>query len=148
MKVLLLVLAFVLGILASTVLQGEEIAIKMLKTNNEHRAAQGLGPQQLDPELAKLAQSWSEHMAVTGRYNHSGYPYAEIIFAGPTTVEDAFGGWLNSRAHASIMLGGSTSCGFGHAVGSNGTHYWTGIYSGGDYTPTHRRRLFRRRRWR
>jgi hypothetical protein len=98
----------------------------LLSRTNSHRAMMGRGPVQLNAELSLAAQRHANWMAATGAYQHSGLPYREIIFAGPTSVEAAVQGWIASPAHHGILLSG-TEAGFGYMV-RNGRPYWVGLF--------------------
>lgn len=98
----------------------------LVAQTNAHRSRMGLGPVRLNAEMALAAQRHAQWMADTGAYQHSGLPYAEIIFQGPTSPEAAVQGWIASPAHHSIMLSGS-EVGFGYMV-RNGRPYWVGVF--------------------
>ncbi len=93
---------------------------------NDERARWGLPPVQLDPDLCLAAQEHADWMGDTGYYMHSNLPWAEIIYMGPLTPEDAVNGWIASPPHHRIMLSG-TQAGFGYAV-RNGVTYWVGEF--------------------
>ncbi len=99
---------------------------KLLKLHNEERARWGIEPLRLNPEMCLAAQQHAEWMAQTGYYQHSNLPWAEIIFMGPLTPEDAVSGWIASPPHYSVMLSG-TEAGFGYAV-RDGVTYWVGVF--------------------
>jgi uncharacterized protein YkwD len=105
--------------------KNETIQALLAKTN-AHRASMGIGPVRLDAEMSLAAQRHANWMAETGFYQHSGLPYMEIIFSGPTTVDAAIQGWIASPAHHSIMLSG-TQVGFGYMI-RNGRPYWVGVF--------------------
>lgn len=98
----------------------------LLIRTNAHRAAMGYGPVRLNVEMSLAAQRHANWMADTGYYQHSGLPYMEIIFTGPTSVEAAIQGWIASPAHHGILLSGSEA-GFGYMV-RNGRPYWVGVF--------------------
>jgi uncharacterized protein YkwD len=106
-------------------LQHPTIQALVAKTN-AHRSQMGLGPVKLNADMALAAQRHANWMASTGAYQHSGLPYAEIIFAGPTSADAAIQGWIASPAHHGIMLSGS-EVGFGYMI-RNGQPYWVGVF--------------------
>lgn len=93
---------------------------------NQERIRVGRKPAELDPKLCLAAQKHANWMARTGVYRHSGMPYREIIFAGPTTAQAAIRGWIYSPAHYRILLSGR-KCGFGY-MKQRGRTYWVGLY--------------------
>lgn len=93
---------------------------------NSERQRVGRSAAALNPELCLAAQRHADWMARTGIYRHSGLPYREIIFAGPTSAQAAIRGWIFSPAHYAIMLSGS-ECGFGY-MKRGGRTYWVGLY--------------------
>lgn len=100
--------------------------VSLMAKTNIHRGQMGLGPVRLNREMCLAAQRHATWMADTGMYQHSGLPYAEIIFAGPSTPDAAVQGWVASPAHHGIMLSG-TEVGFGYMV-RNGRPYWVGLF--------------------
>ena len=98
----------------------------LVARTNQHRGQMGRGPVRLNAEMCLAAQRHANWMASTGAYQHSGLPYAEIIFAGPTSPDAAIQGWIASPAHHGIMLSGS-EVGFGYQV-RNGQPYWVGVF--------------------
>jgi len=99
---------------------------QLLSLHNQTRATSGLPPLRLNPRMCVDAQKHAVWMAKTGAYQHSGLPYAEIIFAGPTSPEAAVAGWIASPPHYGIMLSGSEA-GFGYMV-IGGRTYWVGVF--------------------
>jgi uncharacterized protein YkwD len=94
---------------------------------NEERKLHGLEPLVLDPKMCLKAQEHAVWMAETGYYQHSSFPWPEIIFYGPRNAESAVQGWIYSPAHHGIMLGGGTQCGYGYMV-IDGRCYWVGVF--------------------
>jgi len=110
---------------ADWLLQHPTIQSLVAKTN-QHRSQMGRGPVSLNADMCLAAQRHATWMADTGAYQHSGLPYAEIIFNGPTTPDAAIQGWIASPAHHGIMLSGN-EVGFGYMV-RNGRPYWVGVF--------------------
>lgn len=100
--------------------------LELIAKTNQHRAQMGLGPVRINPEMCLAAQRHAQWMAQTGALQHSGLPYAEIIFNGPTTPDGAIQGWIASPAHHGIMLSGN-EVGFGYMV-QNGSPAWVGVF--------------------
>ncbi len=98
----------------------------LVARTNQHRAQMGRGPVTINPEMCLAAQRHATWMADSGAFQHSGLPYMEIIFNGPTSVEGAIQGWIASPAHHNIMLSGS-EVGFGYQL-RNGRPCWVGVF--------------------
>ena len=98
----------------------------LLARANTHRAAMGVGPVRLNADLCLAAQRHAAWMADTGIYQHSGLPYREIIFQGPTSADAAVQGWIASPAHHGILVSGA-EVGFGYMI-RNGQPYWVGVF--------------------
>lgn len=95
--------------------------------SNQQRATYRLPAASLNADMCLFAQRHANWMSSTGRYQHSGGPYAEIIFEGPTNAAWAIQGWMNSPGHREIILGGYHECGFGYQRVGN-RHFWVGVY--------------------
>jgi uncharacterized protein YkwD len=122
---------------------------------NAARARHGLAPLQIDANLNQLCQNWANHMASRRWMYHGGGE--NIIACGQTSCRGAINSWLGSPGHRAFVLGHALVAGWGHAVDSNGRHYWAGAFRSGDGEATvqvntgggsqHTRwRFFRRRR--
>ncbi len=99
---------------------------RLVTLTNQHRAQYGLPPVQINAEMSLSAHRHAGWMADSGALQHSGLPYREIIFLGPTTAEAAIQGWIYSPAHNANMLSGS-EVGFGY-VYRNGRPAWVGVF--------------------
>lgn len=99
---------------------------RLLTLTNQHRAQYGLPQLKLNPEMCLAAQRHAEWMASVQVLQHSGLPWPEIIFLGPTQPEAAIQGWIYSPAHHGIMLSG-TEVGFGYMV-RHGQPAWVGVF--------------------
>lgn len=103
--------------------------VAMVEQSNSHRSQYGLAPHRVSPYLTELAQAHANWMASTGRFQHNyNHNFPEIIYWSVADVPSAFAGWMNSGAHRSIILSGSTHVGYGYAVSANGTPYWCGVF--------------------
>jgi uncharacterized protein YkwD len=103
----------------------------MYKIHCEHRARNGLQPQEISGELCRAAQEWSEYMAKNQYFEHSHYPLAENIAVGKGSANSAMGGWIGSRGHNANLLGGDSQVGFGVSKSADGTRYWTSCHGSG-----------------
>lgn len=117
---------------------------------NAQRAAAGVPPVSLAPELADFARWRSNDMASHNFFAHTtsdgksslqalkdrGISYAlagEILaknnYAESDAANTAISTFLNSSAHKAIMLDGRyTQVGVGYATGSDGMHYFTAVF--------------------
>ena len=80
---------------------------RILHTHNQERQALGLPPLHWDPALAKRAQAWADHLAATGKFEHSpnapGSPLeGENIWGGTSGAffpEDMVKLWIAEKDH-------------------------------------------------
>ncbi|EFA75174.1 hypothetical protein PPL_11248 [Heterostelium album PN500] len=118
------------------------VASKLLNLVNQERAKYGLQPMYADGPLQSAAQAHSNYQAEIQQMTHNdprgeldqrvniygGYYryYAENVFAGPKTEEEAMDGWMHSQLHRDNILNPVLNR-FGGAltVGRNGEYYWT-----------------------
>ena len=103
----------------------------MHASQSEHRKRNGLKPQNLNGELCRAAQEWSEYMAKMGYFEHSHYPVAENIAVGQSTARSCISTWISSGGHNANLLGGDRQVGFGCAKSADGTRYWTSCHGSG-----------------
>jgi uncharacterized protein YkwD len=117
----------------------------LVQLTNAARASNGLPPLAWNPQLACLAQQWSDHMAASGQLMHrdlgslfrnpaySGYhALGENIFEGtPSMTADGMQNvWMNSPDHrANILAGNFSSFGIGVSY-ANGRVWATEDFSG------------------
>lgn len=118
------------------------IATQLLDAHNQSRAAKGLRPLALNPQLVKAAQSHSDFMAARGKLAHSGIgdgsPWDRIAAAGyrmssaaenvawnQQGVNQVMKSWMNSPGHRSNILGAYREFGGAVAYGKDGSPYWT-----------------------
>jgi hypothetical protein len=95
---------------------------------NAVRAAHGLPPVATDPGLCATCQSWSSHLAATGRFHHGGGDH--IIARGQSSAREVIQSWMNSPGHRSWLLSANASVGWGVALGRDGTYTWAGAFGG------------------
>jgi len=69
MKVLLVVACILLGSVLSVDLN--RYRQEILAAHNRMRALHGVGPMKLSGRLNNIAQEWAQHLASTGRFEHS-----------------------------------------------------------------------------
>jgi uncharacterized protein YkwD len=106
------------------------IALEAFDLINAERTEVGAPVLQWDPELAKLAEAWSNYMQETRDFRHSGYPYAECIVEGwgsnefsfLLSGEDVISPWSTSPSHWQILMDKTMHYG---AVGVAGDDYAT-----------------------
>lgn len=107
-----------------------EFEAEVIALTNHHRAAAGAGPVSADETLMTNSQAWSEMMADTEIFEHSGrWNVAENIArhgdanASAATIMDL---WLNSPGHRANLLNPDyTKIGIGTAVSETGDLYAT-----------------------
>jgi hypothetical protein len=84
-----------------------DVAGRLLASHNRERATLGLQPMRWNPELAEGAKDWAEHLASTGRFEHSpdlpGQPLlGENIWGGTPGAyqpEGMVGLWIAEKRH-------------------------------------------------
>lgn len=79
---------------------------RVLAGHNRERNALGIAPLRWDPALATAAQTWADHLAVTGEFEHSpdgvGSPQGENLWAGTHGsygVEAMVDAWIREKRH-------------------------------------------------
>jgi hypothetical protein len=112
---------------------------------NAERAAQGLHPLNLDPNLATAARDHSEDMGLQDYFSHTsldgrtvpqritaaGYfynTYGENIAAGQPTPEAVIDAWMSSSGHRANILNPNfcdIGVGYAYLAGSTYRQYWT-----------------------
>lgn len=115
----------------------------MLSEDTIRRAAHGLAPRKANATLQETAQELANMLAAGAPFSHGvgggmsarldrngwrGQSAAENIAYGSDTAVATFGQWMGSAGHRANILGPYELCGFGHAVGRDGTHYWAADY--------------------
>eukprot|EP00834_Sanchytrium_tribonematis_P003945 NODE_172_length_14331_cov_0.709177.p10 type:complete len:247 gc:universal NODE_172_length_14331_cov_0.709177:10508-9768(-) len=124
----------------------------MLSMVNGLRAANGLSPLSLSPELCSAASQYSQVQADRDEMGHSvdgtdfgkrienqgynGFPTAENVGEGYNSIQDVVNGWLGDEGHrANILSSSSNQIGIGYAKSSSGRLYWTQDFGKGNGTP-------------
>lgn len=116
--------------------------VSMLKRNNAMRAALGLPPHRINPELTRAAQDHAWFMARTGQFSHESnlgpsgrarkYRYRglvrENIAWNYRGVSSVFHGWQTSAGHWANIISPTVDAGFGYAIAADGSTYWVGMY--------------------
>lgn len=126
---------------------------RVVKLTNLERSKAGLPPLRLNPQLTAAAQGHSQDMASQDYFDHTqpdgdspgdrikatGYRaagWAENIYAGGSTPEEAVKGWMNSRGHrANILNPDMQEIGVGYYFLADDTgnvnfkHYWTQVFA-------------------
>ena len=120
----------------------EDVLLALLRAHNAERAAQNLGPLNLDAALCRAAQSFAEYMAKNGTFSHTadgrnpsaraqaagyrGGGVGENIAAGYRDVTAVVKGWMNSPGHRANILGKRYGVvGFGKSG-----KYWVAMFGG------------------
>jgi uncharacterized protein YkwD len=116
---------------------------QLLMGTNEQRAAHGLRPLAIDPELSSAAAEKARDMAKRDYWSHdapdgktpwyfieaAGYEYinaGENLAYGFKTSDGVINGWMNSQRHRDNLLGDYRDVGFGFVHSDN--------FQGGSYT--------------
>ncbi len=95
---------------------------------NNERASNGLAALAVNSSLVANAQAWSETMATTDTFVHSGQPVGENIAAGYGSPAATVAAWMASPGHRDNILNPEyTQVGGGYAYCGTSTygHYWT-----------------------
>ena len=80
-------------------------AVEAFDLINQERSLKGLTYLEWDPKLEELAAMHSYHMAETGDFTHSGFPFNECITHGGTsTGSELYEVWHKSPSHQMILL--------------------------------------------
>lgn len=115
---------------------------ELVDAHNERRAAEGLGPLQIDPKLMAAALAHARDMAEHQRMSHEGsdgsspaervrrqgYTFrrtGENVAAGQDSVAEVMEGWMNSPPHKANILGDFTQIGAARADDADGHPYWS-----------------------
>lgn len=120
---------------------------EVVRLVNVERQKNGLNPLELDAELSKVARAKSQDMATKGYFSHTSPTYGspfdmmknfgikystagENIAMGQPTAEAVVKAWMNSEGHrANILNKNFTKIGVGYYKGSNGSPYWTQMFT-------------------
>lgn len=112
---------------------------------NEYRASKGLSALTWSSTIANISREHSEDMAAISVLSHDGFDTraATLQASGAISVgenvavnlgfEDpaatAVTGWINSPGHEANMVGNYTKTGMGVAISSNGSYYFTQMFT-------------------
>ncbi len=118
---------------------------QVVKLVNEERAKAGLSPLTVDSKVAAAASTRAKEIETSFSHTRpdgssfstaltqSGASFrgaGENIAYGQRTPEEVMKGWMNSQGHrANIMNKDFTTIGVGYHQNSNGTGYWTQLFT-------------------
>lgn len=123
------------------------IEAEVVRLVNIERQKEGLQPLVASAELSNVARLKSEDMAKNNYFSHTSPTYGspfdmmkqfgisyrtagENIARGQLTAQSVVNGWMNSSGHrANIMNPSFNKIGVGHFKSSNGTNYWTQMFT-------------------
>jgi len=120
---------------------------KVVELVNVERQKAGLSSLTLDTAISNIARMKSKDMATNNYFAHQSPTYGsagdmltkygikwsawgENIASGQRTPQEVVTAWMNSPGHkANIMSTNFSKIGVGYAVNSNGTPYWTQMFT-------------------
>ena len=120
---------------------------KVVELVNVERQKAGLPTLKMDSEISNVARAKSKDMAVNNYFAHQSPTYGsagdmlrkfgiswsawgENIASGQRTPEIVVNAWMNSSGHrANILSSNFSKIGVGYVTNSNGTPYWTQIFT-------------------
>lgn len=120
---------------------------KVVSLVNIERQKNGLSPLTLDSKISNVARTKSKDMASNNYFAHQSPTYGsagdmlkksginwsawgENIASGQRTPEAVVTAWMNSEGHrANILSSNFSKIGVGYATNSNGTPYWTQMFT-------------------
>ena len=120
---------------------------KVVELVNVERTKAGLPALKMDSAISNVARTKSKDMAVNNYFAHQSPTYGsagdmltkygirwsawgENIASGQRTPESVVTAWMNSPGHkANIMSTNFSKIGVGYATNSNGTPYWTQMFT-------------------
>jgi uncharacterized YkwD family protein len=123
------------------------IETEVVRLVNIERQKEGLQPLVASTELSNVARKKSEDMALKNYFSHTSPTYGspfdmmksfgisyrtagENIAKGQLTAQSVVNAWMNSSGHrANIMNPSFNKIGVGHFKSSNGTNYWTQMFT-------------------
>lgn len=123
------------------------IEAEVVRLVNIERQKEGLQPLVASAELSNVARKKSEDMAKNNYFSHTSPTYGspfemmksfgikyntagENIARGQLTAQSVVNGWMNSSGHrANIINPSFNKIGVGHFKSSNGTNYWTQMFT-------------------
>lgn len=120
---------------------------KVVELVNIERQKNGLSALTLDSKISNVARTKSKDMAANNYFAHQSPTYGsagsmlkqfgvnwsawgENIASGQRTPEAVVSAWMNSEGHrANILSSNFSKIGVGYATNSNGTPYWTQMFT-------------------
>ncbi|MDR7855603.1 CAP domain-containing protein [Tissierella sp.] len=123
------------------------IELEVVRLVNIERQKEGLKPLAASSEISNVARKKSEDMAVKNYFSHTSPTYGspfdmmksfgikyntagENIAKGQQSAQSVVTAWMNSSGHrANIMNPSFGKIGVGHYRSSNGTNYWTQMFT-------------------
>ncbi|MFA5577443.1 MAG: CAP domain-containing protein [Tissierellaceae bacterium] len=123
------------------------IEAEVVRLVNVERQKEGLRPLEASLELSNVARKKSEDMGKNNYFNHNSPTYGspfdmmksfgikygtagENIAKGQLSAQSVVRAWMNSSGHrANIMNSSFTKIGVGYYQTSNGTNYWTQMFT-------------------
>lgn len=112
---------------------------------NEYRASKGLSALTWSSNIANISREHSEDMAAISVLSHDGFDTraATLQASGAISVGEnvavnsgfsdpastAVSGWISSPGHEANMVGNYTKTGMGVAISSNGSYYFTQMFT-------------------
>lgn len=120
---------------------------KVVELVNVERQKAGLSTLKMDSAISNVARAKSKDMAVNNYFAHQSPTYGsagdmlrqygiswsawgENIASGQKTPEIVVNAWMNSPGHrANILSNNFSKIGVGYVTNSNGTPYWTQIFT-------------------
>lgn len=120
---------------------------KVVELVNVERQKAGLSTLKMDSAISNVARAKSKDMAVNNYFAHQSPTYGsagdmlrqfgiswsawgENIASGQRTPEIVVNAWMNSPGHrANILSNNFSKIGVGYVTNSNGTPYWTQIFT-------------------
>ncbi len=123
------------------------IEAEVVRLVNIERQKEGLQPLVASSELSNVARMKSEDMAKNNYFSHTSPTYGspfemmkqfgikyntagENIAKGQLSAQSVVNAWMNSSGHrANIMNPSFNKIGVGHYKSSNGTNYWTQMFT-------------------
>ena len=124
-----------------------EFEAEVVRLVNIERQKAGLQPLQASVELSNVARKKSEDMAKNNYFSHTSPTYGspfdmmksfgikyntagENIAKGQLSPQSVVNAWMNSSGHRANILNPSfNKIGVGHYKSSNGTNYWTQMFT-------------------
>ena len=124
-----------------------QVEMEVVRLVNIERQKEGLAPFTVSPELSKVAKIKSEDMGKNNYFSHTSPTYGspfqmmksfginyntagENIAKGYLSAQTVVSGWMNSSGHRANILNPSfKTIGVGTYTTSNGTIYWTQMFT-------------------